>query len=98
MLRGIANVRLVWRAARTLFRHDALFPREYLAVLPPSLRTARRMLGARRGSNELAPPGVRLARALESLGPPYIKLGQILATRPDVVGSEHAASTSARPR
>jgi len=31
--------------------------------------------------------GTRLARALERLGPAYIKLGQMLATRPDVVGA-----------
>jgi ubiquinone biosynthesis protein len=29
----------------------------------------------------------RLARALTRLGPPYVKLGQFLATRPDVVGT-----------
>ena len=34
--------------------------------------------------------GPRLARGLEKLGPAYIKLGQMLATRPDVVG-EHVA-------
>ena len=30
--------------------------------------------------------GARLAQALERLGPGYIKLGQMLATRPDIVG------------
>ncbi len=34
--------------------------------------------------------GPRLARALERLGPAYIKLGQMLATRPDVVGERVA--------
>jgi ubiquinone biosynthesis protein len=34
--------------------------------------------------------GVRLARALEHLGPAAIKLGQMMATRPDVVGTELA--------
>jgi ubiquinone biosynthesis protein len=36
--------------------------------------------------------GPRLARALEKLGPAYIKLGQMLATRPDVVGETVAQS------
>ena len=36
--------------------------------------------------------GVRLARALERLGPAYIKLGQMLATRPDIVGASVAAA------
>jgi len=34
--------------------------------------------------------GARLSRALERLGPAYIKLGQMLATRPDIVGTEMA--------
>ncbi len=34
--------------------------------------------------------GAQLGRALERLGPAYIKLGQMLATRPDIVGAEIA--------
>ena len=34
--------------------------------------------------------GAQLSRALERLGPAYIKLGQMLATRPDIVGVEVA--------
>ena len=33
----------------------------------------------------------RLARAVERLGPSWVKLGQFLATRPDVVGADIAA-------
>src|SRR5271165_267459 len=36
--------------------------------------------------------GGRLGRALERLGPAYIKLGQMLATRPDIVGAEIAGA------
>ncbi len=36
--------------------------------------------------------GTRLSRALEKLGPAYIKLGQMLATRPDIVGAEMAGA------
>src|ERR1700710_741957 len=36
--------------------------------------------------------GARLSRALERLGPAYIKLGQMLATRPDIVGAEMATA------
>ncbi|MDQ0318572.1 ubiquinone biosynthesis protein [Pararhizobium capsulatum DSM 1112] len=32
----------------------------------------------------------RLARAIERLGPSYVKIGQFLATRPDVVGADFA--------
>jgi ubiquinone biosynthesis protein len=87
-----------WRlheAARILARHDALVPREYLEGLPLFLRVARRVLGTRERNDATTPPGVRLAQALESLGPAYIKLGQALATRPDLIGSEtaHALET-----
>jgi ubiquinone biosynthesis protein len=82
-----------WRlhhAARVLAKHDALVPREYLDGLPLSFRIARRLLGTRERDDKIAPPGVRLAAALESLGPAYIKLGQVLATRPDLIGADTA--------
>ncbi|MEI9994038.1 MAG: 2-polyprenylphenol 6-hydroxylase [Rhizomicrobium sp.] len=84
-----SDYRRLWHAARILSRNDALFPREYEALLPPSARLLRRLLGAGRARHD-ASPGVRLARALESLGPAYIKLGQVLATRPDIVGDDVA--------
>jgi ubiquinone biosynthesis protein len=52
-------------------------------VPPPSqlaIKIAR--LVERRGAKS----GPRLSRALERMGPAYLKLGQFLATRPDVVG------------
>ncbi|MDE3116760.1 MAG: 2-polyprenylphenol 6-hydroxylase, partial [Pseudomonadota bacterium] len=88
MIRALSNIGRLWRAVRVLARHDALLPREYLAVLPPSLKLARRFLASGRAADRGLAPGVRLAHAFESLGPAYIKLGQILATRPDVVGDE----------
>jgi len=59
---------------------------------PPSLRIAARILGwpfkwlGYKGNPELPPA----TRALTALGPAYIKFGQILSTRPDVVGEELA--------
>jgi ubiquinone biosynthesis protein len=88
----ISNFFRLWKVARTLGRHDALIPREYLAAIPAPFKLARRLLGARRAKNDTATPGERLARVLESLGPAQIKLGQILATRPDIVGSEIASA------
>src|ERR1700761_642865 len=85
----------LYHAARVLAKHDALVPREYLDGLPLSLRMARHLLGTRERDDKIAPPGVRLAAALECLGPAYIKLGQVLATRPDLIGDEiaHALET-----
>ena len=90
-----ADFRRLHHAIHVLARHDALVPREYLAGLPLSLRIARRLVGTRERGDKLAPPGIRLAAALESLGPAYIKLGQLLATRPDLIGPDvaHALET-----
>jgi ubiquinone biosynthesis protein len=54
------------------------------APLPPPLRLLLR--GARLLERRDAAAGPKLARALTRLGPTYVKLGQVLATRPDVVG------------
>ena len=36
--------------------------------------------------------GEKLCSSLESMGPTFIKLGQFLATRPDIIGDEIAKS------
>lgn len=59
---------------------------------PPQLRLFARLLGwpfkflGLRGDLALPP----VTRALTALGPAYIKFGQILSTRPDIVGEEMA--------
>ena len=85
----LATVGHVWRLARigwTLARYDALWPVELLpeahglgllARLVPRRRTAGRK-------------GERLAAALRRLGPSFIKFGQALSTRADLLGSEVA--------
>lgn len=88
MIRTLTNIRRLLHAARVLSRHDALLPHEYLAAVPAPLKLARRILARGSAVETNVPPGVRLSRALESLGPAYIKLGQILATRPDIAGNE----------
>jgi ubiquinone biosynthesis protein len=81
-------VRLL-RAVRTLARYDALLLPEQVASLPAPARFL--LAVARFGSR---PPDLdgeaRLTAALSSLGPSYIKLGQFLATRPDLVGPRRA--------
>ena len=74
-------IRLV-QIARTLARHDALAPLEDAGVAPGLLWIAR--LGASKKAE--GRPGQRLARALTELGPSFIKFGQLLSTRPDLVG------------
>ena len=73
--------------AVTLARHDALFLVEPLAGPRPLLRVAR--LFRRRGG--ALRPGERLAAAFQEIGPAFIKLGQMLATRADLLGDDVAA-------
>ncbi len=81
----------LFKIARTLARHDAMFPLDLLAM-PPALRGSLSVLTVfnRRRVNAAIPPGERLAHALEELGPTFIKLGQALATRPDIVSEDVA--------
>jgi ubiquinone biosynthesis protein len=61
-------------------------------ALPPGPRSAVRlaaMLGPRKISD--AERAERLTRALQGLGPSYLKFGQFLATRADLIGVEAAA-------
>ncbi len=81
-------------AAMRLSRHDALLPAEISHHFPPPVR----LLGslARIGANTRATdgrrlrPGERLAAAFEKMSPAYVKLGQFMATRPDIIGFDAA--------
>ena len=57
---------------------------------PPKTAIRVAKLFARRGSKKRG-QDQRLAKAIDRLGPSYVKLGQFLATRPDLVGAEIAA-------
>jgi ubiquinone biosynthesis protein len=86
MFRALRNLARLLRIARTLARHDALFPLEEVRIAPFLVRLTkslwRRDMPGR--------PGQRLAQALETLGPSFIKLGQMLSTRPDLLGEDVA--------
>src|SRR5258707_10799049 len=76
--------------ARILAGHDALVPHEYANRAPASLRFFARVLGRAKANEKNLSPGVRLALALEQMGPSAIKLGQLLAWHPDILGPEVA--------
>lgn len=94
MFRAIRNLMRLARAGRVLARHDALFPLELRGEMPAALLFLLAAAKIRMPWDAAAPgagePAARLATALEALGPSYIKLGQFLATRPDVIGSDLA--------
>ncbi|MBY0431232.1 MAG: 2-polyprenylphenol 6-hydroxylase, partial [Rhodospirillales bacterium] len=86
MFRSLRNLWRLFTIARVLARHDALFMLDlvsigWLVALP--LAPFRRRDPARR-------PGQRLAAALEELGPTFIKLGQALSVRSDLIGEPMA--------
>ena len=90
VLKSFTDLSRLIFAARVLARHDALIPQEYAHAVPASLKVVRRLFGRPPQKDLAVPAGERLARAFESLGPAYIKLGQVLATRPDVIGEDIA--------
>lgn len=86
----IGHIRRLMRVALTLVRYDVLLPAEYYDNYSTSLQAAHTALSIfakrRRGKSV----GERLAKALERLGPAYVKVGQFLATRPDMIGVQTA--------
>lgn len=93
MLKAVADYGRLMRAGTALVRHDVILPGEYQTRMPVPARLAGRVLRLF-GGGAKGRPGERLATALERLGPAYIKLGQFLATRPDVFGTEVATDLS----
>jgi ubiquinone biosynthesis protein len=63
--------------------------------LPPSVSLAKSFVGMfARGASKNQARSDRLSKAVERLGPSYVKIGQFLATRPDVVGVDFANDLS----
>lgn len=78
-----------WRMlkwGRTLARHGVLRQFEDIQDIPAFARLAARV--ARIGTRQ--PEHPEYAHAFEAIGPAAIKLGQALATRPDLIGAEAA--------
>nr|MBC8337067.1 2-polyprenylphenol 6-hydroxylase [Alphaproteobacteria bacterium] len=90
MLRALKNLSRLLRIAKILARHDALFLLERIDVAPVVVALARLVSHRRREGR----PGQRLALALQEAGPSFIKLGQALSTRADLLGDEVAADLS----
>jgi ubiquinone biosynthesis protein len=91
-LRGPHNIWRLIRTGATLERTGAMGVVLEAMNTPPHIRAVARILAwpfkwlGLKGDPELPPA----TRALTALGPAYIKFGQIMSTRPDVVGDELA--------
>ena len=91
-MRGPHNIWRLIRTGATLERTGAMDVVLTAFRAPPRLRFVAHALGwpfkwlGLKGDPDLPPA----TRALTALGPAYIKFGQILSTRPDIVGDELA--------
>ncbi|MEM8555518.1 MAG: 2-polyprenylphenol 6-hydroxylase [Pseudomonadota bacterium] len=91
-MRGPHNIWRLVRTGATFERTGAMKVVLDAFNAPPPVRIVARVLGwpfkflGLRGDPNMPPA----TRALTALGPAYIKFGQILSTRPDVVGEELA--------
>ena len=83
MISAITHIARLGRAGY-VFAREGVFGVVDPSLVPPHAQLALRI--ARLIERPGAKSGPRLSRALTRLGPAYLKLGQFLATRPDVVG------------
>ena len=93
VLLGFGHFYRLARAGYILAR-EGVFALLDPALLPPAaaplVRFANLFAGGKRDG-----AGQALVRAFAQIGPSYVKLGQFLATRPDVVGGEIADALTA---
>ncbi|WP_353473555.1 2-polyprenylphenol 6-hydroxylase [Salipiger sp. H15] len=91
-MKGPHNILRLVRTGATFERTGAMRVVLDAVDAPPALRAASRILAwpfkwlGYEGDPAMPP----VTRALTALGPAYIKFGQVLSTRPDVVGEELA--------
>ncbi|MEM9706921.1 MAG: 2-polyprenylphenol 6-hydroxylase [Pseudomonadota bacterium] len=93
MLTALADWTRLVGAGWRLARHDAALPVEFEGKAPALPRLVARLLRPRKPltvDGRAMRPGERLAAAFEKMGPAYVKLGQFMATRPDIIGFQIA--------
>ncbi|MDP2619341.1 MAG: 2-polyprenylphenol 6-hydroxylase [Hyphomicrobiales bacterium] len=97
MINALIQSSRLLHASIVLARHGALdlaLPDELPGPARAGIRLFRALFARRAGKEGKAAEGERLTAALTTLGPSYIKLGQFLATRPDIVGQDRARALS----
>ncbi len=94
MFTALSDYMRLARAGAVMVRNDVIIPEAYRSRMPVAAKAAGAVLRIMPGGGGKGRPGERFARALEKLGPAWIKLGQFMATRPDVIGVEAATDLS----
>ena len=84
LTRNIRSIRRYRQIIKILIKYGFDHLLEYLN-LSQFVARSRRMLRRRESNIALLSPAERMRLALEELGPTFIKLGQLLSTRPDVI-------------
>ena len=90
MANPITNILRLAHAGFVLARFDALLPPDQLAKAPWIARASMKLTQLGNKVNLQGGQHNQLTSALSRLGPSYIKLGQFLATRPDIIGAKRA--------
>lgn len=90
MINSIKHILRLIKIALVLYRNGALFILHDLRIALPLYNFLRLIPFQETGKRK----GERLAKALEDLGPVFIKFGQTLATRSDIIGEEMAKDLS----
>lgn len=95
MIRAARHIGRLIGIVRTLARYDALFVLAWWPAASDAARLLRTLPGFRpMGDMAGLREGQRLTAALEHLGPGFIKFGQALSTRSDILGAQTAADLS----
>lgn len=88
MFKWILHTGRIIKVAYTLSKHDALM--DLLQLFGKQPKAIEKLRNIKIHYDVGAKPENRLVIALQDLGPSFIKFGQALATRPDIIGPEVA--------
>lgn len=88
MFQWVRHISRIIRVGYTLSKHDALM--DMLELFGEKPKAFSKLSQYNRKHDVNGKPETRLVIALQDLGPSFIKIGQALATRPDIIGPEVA--------
>lgn len=88
--RTLRNTRRVRAILGVLVRHGFADVAEELGLVHVFARLKQRLTRSVGQAVERVPQAVRVRRALEDLGPTFVKLGQVMSTRPDLIPPDWA--------
>ena len=94
MYKEIQNIFKLFRVINALAVFDAIFSIKNIKLSPIVLLYAKIIIFFSSKKHGHLTPGERLCRSLIKLGPSFIKLGQSLATRSDLIGDRMAYDLS----